>query len=380
MRLQRWAGAALIALVLLPALLASPSPAADVSSSDELGFAQLTDQARQGDRDVETLFASPSALRTQPDAALVLLPGVPQPLSPGEVRALEAELAPEGQVWVLDETGAAGAFTDEAGVRVLPDPLLDPSSPYGDARFVEAQAQLGNDTYELILSSPTLLEVDEDNAQVLARAEDAVRDIDHSGEIESTDPSGDHPVVATFAVDDRRVLVASDTAIVTNTALGDENYDNAAFLGALLDRTPEGDVVLDASRHDASRAMAPVKTATQALLWLSTNWIALGLTLAGLAGASVLAVRRAPETSGIRGHEVDVGRHRSLDPDQREDRLRRLLVRVLSQQGDKDPSELLGFSDEQLEAEAERVLGTKEYLRGQADMDARFRNLSEFLR
>lgn len=380
MRLQRWAGGALIALVLLPALLASPSPAADVSSSDEFGFAQLTDQAREGDRDVETLFASPSALRTQPDAALVLLPGVPQPLSPGEVRALEAELAPQGQVWVLDETGAAGAFTDQAGVSVLPDPLLDPSSPYGDARFVEAEAQLGNDTYQLILSSPTLLEVDEDQAQVLARAEDAVRDIDHSGEIESTDPSGDHPVVATFTVDDRRVLVASDTAVVTNTALGDENYDNAAFLDALLGRNPEGDLVLDASRHDASRAMAPVKTAMQALLWLSTNRIALGLTLAGVAGASVLAVRRAPETSGVQAHEVDVSRHRSLDPEQREDRLRRLLVRVLSQQGDKDPSELLGFSDEELEAEAERVLGTKEYLRGQADMDARFRTLSQFLR
>lgn len=380
MRLQRWAAGALIALVVLPALLASPSPAADVSSRDELGFSRLSDTAQANDREVETLFASPAALRTQPDAALVLLPGVPRPLSPGEVRGLETQLAPEGQVWVLDETGAAAAFTDEAGVRVIPDPLLDPSSPYGDARFVEAEAQLDNTTYELILSSPTMLEVDEDKARVLARAQDAARDVDHSGEIESTDPSGDHPILATFTVDERRVLVASDTALVTNTALGDENYDNAAFLETLLDRAPEGGLVLDASRHDSTWAMAPVKAAMQGLLWLSTNWIALGLTLLGAAGATVLLVRRAPEPSHVTGHELDVGRQHRLDLEQREDRLRRVLVRVLSQQGNKDPSHLMGFTDEELEREAQRVLGTKEYLRGQADMDERFRSLSAFLR
>jgi hypothetical protein len=380
---NRWriAGAIALVLVALPALLASPSPAADVGSEEAFGLGELADRVEAGEgteREVETVFASPAALRTEPDAATVLVPGAQRGLSPGEVRALETEMDPEGSVWLLDETGAAGEITEPNGVRVVPDPLLDPTSPYGDTRFVEAQARLDGETYELVLPSPTLLEVDDNRSQVLARAQDAVRDVDRSGQIEETDPSGDFPVAATLTVEDREVLVVADTGWVTNTALRDDNYDNAAFLDAMLADEPEGDVIVDASRHEPSRALTPVKAATQGLLWLATNWLALGLTGAGVVAGTVLAVRRAPGGDGL-GHEHELGRYRGLTDEERETHVRRMLLRVLSEHGHKDPSELLGMSEDELEAESQRVLGTKEYLRAEGDMSQRYRNLRSLL-
>lgn len=379
MNRRRLIGAGLLALVILPALLATPDPAAGVDSDSPLGLGGVAERVQEAERPLATIFASPAALRAEGEVPFVMVPGVPETLASGEARSLSRQMAPGGQLVLLDESGGAKLLTEPAGIQVVPEPLLDPSSPYGDPRFVEARAHLDGRSYDLLLSSPTLLDVNASRASVVAVANDTLRDVDRSGSIEPSDPAGAHPVVAVAQLDDARLIVAADAGLFTNTLLEDPDHDNAALLEDLLAQAPPGTVVLDASRHDPPRAMAPVKTTTQGLLWVATDRLAVALVVAAAAAGTFVMARRAPDRAAWGEHEHEVGRVRPLDPEDQRGRLRRLVIRALSDHGDRDPSELMGLSDEDLDEMAQQVLGTGELLRGPAGMGARFRNVRRFL-
>lgn len=380
MNRPRVAGIALLILVLLPAAIQAPSPAADVDSTEPLGMRDMARAAEADDRQVTTLFTSQSALRhmDQP-VGLVLVPGVPGSLTGGETRALEAHLDRGAWVWILDETGGAAGLTGPWGINVTPEAVLDPDSPYGEG-FVEATAEGQDRTYTILLTHATVLEVDTDRATVLARTTEAFRDVDRSGAVEATDPAGKHPVAATAEAGQGRLIVTTDAGVFTNSLLRADGYDNQAFLEAMLAQAPDGAVIVDTSRHDPQRALAPLKATTQGLLEVTTDPIGLGLLLGTTALLGVVLVRRAPKRQGWGSHEHAIGEDLPVLTDQAEARLHRLLALALREQVQADASELIAMEPEELEALArDHQLATGQYLSDRDGIEARSRALLEAL-
>ncbi|MDX1610784.1 MAG: hypothetical protein R3185_00345 [Candidatus Thermoplasmatota archaeon] len=375
--MRRWAGLGLFILLLLPAALTTPTGQVDVDSPEQLGLSAFARTVEGDDRELATLFASPAALRgTSEAASLVIVPGLPDRLSSGEAQALASHLETGRSLWLLDETGNGDALTEPAGIRVVPEALLDPDSPLGDARLVEARATLDQRHLDILLTAATVLEVNQTRATILARSTEAFRDVDRSGEIEEGDPGGNHPVIATTTVDGAQLLVASDTGLFTNALMGADGYQNQALLEDLLATTPDGGVVLDTTRQEPARAMAPMKAATGLLLTATTDPVAAaGLLLAAVILGWAL-VQRAPSKATWGGHVHDLGRPRAADQGEQHERLRRLLVHRLRETVGQDASELIAMGDDELEALAREHLGDQgQYLSGRGEIGARFRTL-----
>lgn len=379
MNRHRIAGIALLVVLLLPAAVQAPSPAADVDSPEPLGMRGLATTARDDGRQVTTLFASQSALRHlgQP-VGLVLVPGVPGTLTDGETAALQAHLDRGAWVWILDETGGASPLTGPLGLNVTPEAVLDPDSPFGQG-FVEATADQGNRTYRLLLTHATVLEVATDRATILARTTEAFRDVDRSGAIEATDPAGNHTVAGMAQAGQGRLIVTTDAGLFTNSLLRADGYDNQGFLEALLAQAPDGAVVVDTSRHAPDRALAPVKVATQGLLKVTTDPIGLTLLLATTGLLGVVLVRRAPERQGWGTHEHATDQRLPVPSEDAEARLHRLLALAVREHVQADASELIAMEPEALRALAEDHLGTGEYLSDQEGIETRSRALLEAL-
>lgn len=356
---QRVAGVLLLALVLSPTVLSDPDPVADLRSQRDLAMSDLNDAVRERRGEVRTLFASQSALRDPGRVGVVLVPGNPEALNAGEVDALQRRLQQDADLWLLEETTHTHQLIAPHGIRVVPNALLQPSSTYGDqdARLVEATVRVANTSHEVLLSAPTLLDVNTSTARVVGRSALAFQDVNRSGAVEPGDPSGRHPVVARGQGEAAQLLVVADSGIFTNGMMQAEDYENRALLGSLLEQAPEGRLILDASRNDPPRWMAPPQMATALVLDVATSPIPGGLSALALAGLTLLVVRRAPTRETWSRHEHDLGQPKPLPDGEADQRLGNVLAAILADETPHDARELAGRSTDELARTAQRELG-----------------------
>lgn len=337
----RLLGAALLALVAASVLLADPDPIADLRSYEDVGMAGLADTVEERRGEPSTLFASQASLRNPGDVGVVLVPGTPEPLTPGEVNALEGHLQRDTDLWLLEETTNTRAILDPHGVRVIPDRVLQPDSTYGEAEpgLVEATVHVDGEPYAVLLSSPVLLDVNESRADPIGHTEVAFRDVNRSGDVDAGDPAGEHPIAARGG-NASSLLVVSDAGVFTNGVLEADGFENRQLLEALVGQAPDGRVVVDATRNDPAAWMAPAKVSMDALLRVGTSPVPAGLALLALAGFGLVIVRQAPKREAWRMHEHRVGEPMPAPEDAQATRLASLLALELGDERDEDAQTL----------------------------------------
>lgn len=356
-RTQRVLGAVLLGLLLTPAVLSSPGPEADVRSQDSLGMSAFAETVEADQRDLSTVFASQAALRDPGRVGVLLVPGLPDPLGAGEADALRERLDEGSSLWLLAETTHPHPLTRPAGIQVVPDSLLQPDTEIGqrDARFVEANVRLDDATHRVLLTAPVLLDVNASRAQTLGNTTVAFRDIDASGDVEQGDPAGRHAILA--QANGSRLFVFADAGVFTNTVMQADGYENGALLTTMLSTSPEGSVVIDASRNDPARWMAPMKATLAGLLNVGTAPLPASLLGLAVLGITVVALRRAPTREDWSTHEQRVGEPIPLDEGDDTDRARHILAATLASQTDHDVPELLRLPDDELDELSRRALG-----------------------
>ncbi len=328
----RLLGGALLVVVAASMLLADPNPVADPRSGAHTGLSGLSEAIEEDRGAPVTLFSSQAALREPGHVGIVIVPGTPNPLTPGEVDALEAHLDRDAHLWLLEETPHTEPVLEPHGIRVVPDRVLQPDSAYGHlgSGFVEANVRVGNQSHQVLLSSPVLLDVNTTQADVIGRTEVASRDVDHSDSVDAGDPAGEHPVVARGQGDAANLLVIADAGIFTNAMLEADGFENQELLAALLEQAPRGQVVVDATRNDPPAWMAPVKHATEVLVRAGTSPVPIALSSLALSGLAVALVHRAPERDAWRRHEHVLGEDKPAPEEGSEHRLRTAFATVLA--------------------------------------------------